>query len=314
MSFYTLYIKYLFFLFFLLGYLYPEFSCSQSIEHVAKSSEEPSHLVGEILFTANLNGLIENCKCGKPPLGGMPQISTLVNKYLSENKYSYYIDGGDFLNTYPYPALNSAVIDIYKLLNIKYVALGDQEWIDTDELDNRVLYELQNKIIASNFRIKNHDLKRYGQLDLQMGMKAYILSYLDEISFFVSDDKREIQFNDDLFTSNYNEISSKEGLNILLFHGTRYTLDLLIEKFPGFNLVLWGHEQNDIVNVSDNPAIIGGGSDGEHLKKINIYRNKNNYIFSVNSIPVTLEIEEDLRIRAKIDEFKLADKKVKVQD
>ncbi|MEJ2544505.1 MAG: hypothetical protein P8Y99_10600 [Calditrichaceae bacterium] len=241
-------------------------------------------------------------------------MTSLVNENIIKNKYSYFVDGGDFLNTYPYPLLNTTVIDIYKLLNIKYLALGDQEWIDNDKIDHKVFLELNDKIIASNYRIAKYNFSSYGSFNLDMGLKAYILAYLDDKSFFVSDDKNEIQFDDNLFKSTYQKITGNNGLIVLLFHGTQYTLKTIVEQFPNFNLILWAHEQSNVENISENPAIIGGGSDGEYLKQINIYYNKNEFKFDVHSIPINLDIEEDLQVRTKVNEFKLADNAENNQD
>ncbi|MBN1407442.1 MAG: hypothetical protein JW956_06625 [Calditrichaceae bacterium] len=314
MSLYTYKFRYIFFLLYLLGFIFPNLTYSQSNGDADKYQADSDNIIGQIVFTANINGVIENCKCGKPPLGGLPQISTLINKIISENEYTYFIDGGDFLNTYPYPSLNSAIVDIYKLLNIEFITLGDQEWIDDDEIDNLIMNEFKSKIIASNYWIDNIDLMHSGTIDLGMGSKAYCISYLDARSFFVSDDKSGIRFDDKLFTSTYNDMTKNDGLFILLYHGTRYVLNALIEKYPKLHLVLWAHEQSTLENISDNPAIIGGGSDGEYIKQIKIYKADHGFKFKVNSIPVIIDIAEDANIRSIIDKFKAADEMAKDQD
>ena len=192
--------------------------------------------------------------------------------------------------------------------------MGDQEWIDTDELDLRVLSELKDKIIASNYRIDKSDLAAYGQIELRDGNKAFILSYLDEKCFYVSEDKKNIQFDDTIFASTYNELSGKSSLVILVFHGTRYTLNSIIEKFPKFNLTLWAHEQSNLENVSENPVIVGGGADGEYIKRIEILKESDNYKFKVNSIPVSANIQGDPKINKRINKFKVADKSAKGQE
>jgi 2',3'-cyclic-nucleotide 2'-phosphodiesterase (5'-nucleotidase family) len=312
-SFFNCELKYIFFLLFLIIFSYTRNSFTQSIKSVDHSSNESNQSIGEILFLANINGVIENCKCGKPPLGGLPQISTIIDEHIKKNKYAYFIDGGDFLNTYPYPLLNSAVIDIYNLLNVKFLTLGDQERIDTNEIDRKLIMKLKDKIIASNYRIENFDFKSYGQLELRNGIKAYILSYLDKKSFFVSEDKKNIQFDDPFFSSTYYDLSKKNSLIVLIFHGTKYTLNAIIEKFSKINLILWAHEQSNIEDITKNPVIIGGGSDGEYIKQIDIYKEIDHFKFKLISIPVSANIQENPKINMIIDKFKLADKAAKIQ-
>ncbi len=313
-TYFNIKLKYIFFLLLLIVFICSSNAFTQSSKSVNHSSDEFNQSIGEILFLANINGAIENCNCGKLPLGGLPQISTIINEHIKKNKYAYFIDGGDFLNTYPYPLLNSAVIDIYDLLNVKFLTLGDQERIDNEELDKKVILKFKDKIIASNYRIDNFDLKSYGKLEFREGIKAYILSYLDRKSFYTSEDKKNIQFDDPLFVSTYYDLLKNNGLIILIFHGTRYSLNAIIEKFPKFNLILWAHEQSNMENITENPAVIGGGADGEYIKQINIYKSIDHYKFKLTSIPVSLNIQGNPKINMIIDKFKLTDKAVKDQE
>jgi len=314
MSFNTCKFKYIFFLFFLAGFIFQNNLIAQAVKTVSAKSDDFNQSIGEILFLANLNGVIENCRCGNPPLGGMPQISAIIDEHIRKNKYTYFIDGGDFFNTYPYPLLNSAVIEIYNLLKVTFLVPGDQERIDIDELDHKVLLELKESIIASNYRINKFDFKSYGLLEMRNGIKAYVLSYLDEKSFFVSEDKKDIQFDDAYFASTYNDISKKNRLMVLVFHGTSFTMGVLKEKFPEFDLILWAHEQSGVENLSGTPAIIGGGADGEYIKKIEIYNETDNFSFKSTSIPVTANLQGNPGIEKIIEKFKVADKAAKTQE
>lgn len=298
--------KYIFFLF--LGISIPNFLLSQSIKPIKSSPDKLSQNIGEILFISNINGVIENCSCGNPPLGGMPQIATIIGQENKKNKYSYFFDGGDFMNTYPYPILNSAMIEIYKTINPTFLALGDQEWIDSDSMDQSVLSELADKIIATNYKVDNKKFKKIGWIALRDGTKAGILTYLDERSFYVSDDKKNIQFDNENFNSIYNNISSKTGLIVLIFHGTKYTLDILKQDYPKIKLILWAHEQSELEDIQSHPAIVGGGSDGEHIRQINIFKQGNNYHFIINSIPVSADISKDPQIESIVEKFRIADK------
>jgi 2',3'-cyclic-nucleotide 2'-phosphodiesterase (5'-nucleotidase family) len=308
MSSYKLSVLSIFFLALLFCLFLPHNILGQSTQNLNSKSQQTDQFLAEILFVGNINGVIENCNCGKPPLGGLPQINSIINRQICKNQFTYFIDGGDFFNTYPYALLNEVIIDIYKKMNITYLALGDQEWIDTDKHDQKVLISLKDKIIASNFTINKTPLNKYAKINLKDETTAGIISYLDEKAFFVSDDKKSINFVNDQFVSIYNTITAEADLIILIFHGTSYTLEWINTKFPKINLVLYAHEQSNINITLENPVVVGGGADGEYVKQIKIYRRSEKYHFEVNSIPVSSDLETDPDIYRIIDQFKLADK------
>jgi len=260
----------------------------------------------EILFIANVNGVIENCDCGNPPLGGLPQISSIISTHLNNNKYAYFFDGGDFLNTYPYPELNNAVISIYKNLDLTYLAAGDQEWIDSEEIDQKVFSAFEKKIIAGNFSIPDYDLTEFGTIALADGSTAYILSYLDENAFYVTKDKKNITFNDQKFVSAYNKVIQKNGLIILLYHGTENHLRWIIDNCPEIDLILFAHEQSNAFDTSKRPVVVGGGTDGEYVQWIGISKKENNIDFIVKSIPVSADLDGDNSVQDIINEFNIS--------
>lgn len=303
MSLCTLIIKSIFFLALTIGIQSSDLPIKQSIKKENSNSTKSTEYLGEILFVANVNGAIENCDCGNPPLGGLPKIQTIIENQKSICSYSYFIDGGDFFNTYPYPLLNEAVVDIYKSMNFTFITLGDQEWIDSDKLDKKIIVDLKDKIIASNIDIDDIQLNKYGTIELKDGTKAKVLSYFDDKSFYTSEDKKLIQFNNDQFVSVYESILAETDLVILIFHGINHSLEWIKRQFPKINLILYAHEQSNVKVISEKPAIVGGGADGEYIKQIKIYRNSNKYNFKVNDIPVSANINGDKKILTIIEKF-----------
>ncbi|MEJ2054757.1 MAG: hypothetical protein P8X42_12625 [Calditrichaceae bacterium] len=221
--------------------------------------------------------------------------------------YVYFIDGGDFLNTYPYPLLDNAIIDIYNKLNLTFLALGDQEWIDDVKIDQRVFTSLKDKIIAGNYTIPGYNFKSYGKINLSNGKNAFILSYLDKNAFYVDKDLENIKFNDTGFTAEYNNLSKSDNLIILIYHGTKKILNRIIQDYPAIDLILFAHEQNNNYDIDNRPAVVGGGSDGEYVKSVKIYGDGAGYKYTVESIPVSAGLKGDEKISRIVDEFRTAD-------
>ena len=77
-----------------------------------------------IIYTSNINGTIENCGCGSDPLGGIDRVKSFIDKFETENKNIYIIDGGDYFNSYPYPTLNDAMSNALFLINYDCIVPG----------------------------------------------------------------------------------------------------------------------------------------------------------------------------------------------
>lgn len=258
----------------------------------------------EILFLANLNGTVENCQCADPSLGGLPQITGIVQERWRENPDVLYIDGGDFLNTYPFKNLNQAILDIYQQMNPSYIVLGDQEFIESTEFSEKLIQKFFAKIIATNIDHPQLTLNYLARHNLKQGKCSILISYLDENAFFYKPEDSLIRFNQDRFNEVYSTLNDRDFV-IALYHGSQKRLDWFTESYPKVDLILFGHEQSYFLRTDQTTAIIGGGSDGEYLIQIKVFEKKLKYSFEVNPIPITLDIRPNATIQALVDAFKV---------
>ncbi|MBN2423607.1 MAG: hypothetical protein JXR46_07205 [Calditrichaceae bacterium] len=244
----------------------------------------------QIVFISNLNGVIENCNCGHPPLGGLNYISTIIDSLRQQNKELVFIDGGDFSNPYPFAEINEAVLEIYKILQPDIIALGEQEFIEGKEYFNKIISAFGKKILATNLTVTRATLNETLKLK-----SLNVLSYMDESTLREVNEDMGWRFNNTVFEKLYSGLKDSE-INILVYHGTLKKLELFLKKYVKFNLVLLSHDYKEGLISFNSPVIVGGGADGEHLMDIKINKNNKSADIMVDMIPVSKNRKSDPRV------------------
>jgi len=261
------------------------------------NSEKP---LFEILYYANLNGNIENCNCGEPPLGGLDRISTVIKRYREKNPELIVIDGGDTFNTYSFPELNTAIVKAYQVIKPDIWLLSEQELIEGDLFLADAVRKVEAEIISTNYSFKNIQSKKTKKYSLHK-KNVHIYGFLQPGLFRIHSDKTKIeqaQFKQFL------RVLKKEEYNILIFHGETDLLENNSDQFQDFDLILTAHMQNDNRNTESKPAIIGAGTDGENIIHISLHKSGNGIIITVEQIAIGLDIESDQKIQQFIQDYK----------
>jgi 2',3'-cyclic-nucleotide 2'-phosphodiesterase (5'-nucleotidase family) len=260
----------------------------------------------EILYISNVNGNIENCHCGKNPLGGLDRLAFVLEKRRSQNPQLLFIDGGDFLNTYPFPALNQTVVDIYAELKPDLLVLGDQEFGEGADFAGQIISNFSSCILATNYHFKKNPFLLSRKTKTLSGRRVVILSFLDKSSFEFREKDKDLTFDSKQFNDEYHRLN-KSDIIIVIYHGEMRRLDL----YPDVDLVLTAHEQSNIIQLDRRPAVIGGRADGEYLIQIYIRQNDSKIYFNANPIPLDLKTEKDCKINSIIEQFNKKQKKQK---
>ncbi len=268
----------------------------------AESSENPNILF-ELLYISNMNGSLENCGCGNPPLGGVDRIASVINQKRSENPHVLFIDGGDFLNTYPFRLLNSSVAEGYKYLKPDGLILGDQEFVEGPGFLTRLALGLRKSIIASNYMIQDMKLQESLEFKSPSGETIRFFAYLDPVSFdFIKADSLT-HFDLQKFDSLYHAMN-REEISVVIYHGTSVGLESFLNKYSDFDLILSSHEQSLKHAGNSSPAVISGGADGKSVINIQVLKSETNIEYRVFNIPIGLEIEPDSAVSDIIHKYK----------
>ena len=253
----------------------------------------------ELLFTANLNGSIENCNCGNPPLGGLDYLSTLIKERRTRPYPVLYIDGGDYFNSYPYAELDEAAVRILKILQPDGLVPGEQEFQE----DKGIVKNLFNatNILGTNFRYNDFPENKILRRDLPNDKKLLLLGYLSPQSF-PGQIPEKLAFSERKFRQVYDALQ-KNTILVVVFHGTKSALDRFVTLYPKTDLILWAHEQSRRTDLSSRPPIVGGGSDGEHLVVVDISLDKKELHVLVERVPVSKKIVSDRVVKKIIESF-----------
>ncbi len=256
----------------------------------------------ELLYMANMNGYIENCKCGKDPRGGLARIYEILAEKRKTNPDVLFIDGGDFLNTYPFPLLNETILKIYNILDPDIITPGDQEFIGNASFIEQIDKQFAAKVIATNIQWKNAFTGSDFLLFERNGRKFVIFSYLDAAAFEFIDKSIHLKFNNHRFESVYERFKD-EAFLILLFHGRMTSLQQLANEFPEIDCILHAHQQSRMQKIENKPYIIGGGADGEYLINIKLNDENDDSKVSAAFLSVDLNIKPNLRIISIVKKF-----------
>jgi len=244
----------------------------------------------EILFTANINGVLKNCHCGNPSLGGLARIITIVEKSRQANPDLILIDGGDGFNPYSYPNLNLATIELFSLLQPSILVPGDQEWVEGRSFLSEYIKILGAEIILSNAVVTDFPIEASQTIKITAGSNLHFLSYLDKNSFDLIPLPDQIKLSEVNFLSSYKTVPVDEFL-VVIYHGPEQAIKQFIAQYPDIDLILLAHAQSKGINLTESPAIISTGTDGEFVQKILLNFTENEVAIEVQSIPVSLDIQ-----------------------
>ncbi len=242
----------------------------------------------EILFISNVNGIVKNCGCGDPALGGIPRIITVINKERKSNPDLLVIDGGDFFNSYSYPDLNHVVSEQYKLLHPNILVPGDQEVVEGISFFKKYALGCTNIVLGSNLSVPGIRFKPYFRFKEEL----VVLSYLDESSFDLIKKPSDLKIKNKQFEQLYSQFSANNK-TVIVFHGTEQALSSFIKQHPLADIVLWGHAQSDRIELKTHPVIIAGGTDGAYVLKIALNFKLKATPVSIEKIPISLNIPPD---------------------
>ncbi len=250
-------------------------------------SFKPAAAAQYILYTANINATLQNCGCGKMPLGGLDRIKTFVDSFRTENPNTILIDGGDFFNSYSYPELNQSVLESLVLMEYDLFVPGEHAFVEGSPFFIDISRCLAGRIILSNvnWRYNRGFLESYHRTDLNL------IAVLNSkcFDYIALPEQFELSALPDSTIGNNRDGS----YTILVYHGTIDTISDQILNFARPDIILLAHDQylgeTDIAGI----RTIGIGKDGEHIAVIKL---TTGFTCEVTFEKITEEIKPDPRI------------------
>jgi predicted phosphodiesterase len=255
-----------------------------------------------IVFTANVNGILEDCHCGNEPLGGIARLKTFFSEFEQKHPNAIFIDGGDFLNPYKYTYLNQIMSELLYYLPYDVLTPGDQEFIEGYSFFQMHLQRYQSIYLASNCNFGRKRITRNIN-----NIPVTIVSYLSPLCFsFIT---KPEQVDIDTVPAVPYDVGQKEELTILIYHGeTRYA-EKFINKSQEIDLVLMGHAQRLDSWKFNETFFVGGGLDTELVMIIAASKTDSGWQFDVRSHRMDQSVAEDDQVKKIIEQRKPGKKK-----
>jgi 2',3'-cyclic-nucleotide 2'-phosphodiesterase (5'-nucleotidase family) len=251
-----------------------------------------------IIYTANINGSIQNCKCGSNPLGGLDRLKSFIDEFKKNHLHTVVIDGGDFFNSYPFPELNSAMLNAIPLLNYDIMVPGENAFLEPGLFAKILLSLNQDQMLISN--AKNNEIKY--RLFHKQNAKIYIWSYLSPDIFSCTEKAEELVLDELKIPAGLKEKNS--SVYVLIYHGAVNNLKDLLKENPEIDLVLVAHDQQKGTLEIAGKKVVCTGRDGEVVVIIEIDNISGAYSIQVDYHDINLELPADPAIKDLIMQYK----------
>jgi 2',3'-cyclic-nucleotide 2'-phosphodiesterase (5'-nucleotidase family) len=222
-----------------------------------------------ILFTANINGNLENCNCGPNSTRGIGRIKTFFSEFCKEYSNTIIVDGGDYFNPYSSKELNSTMLQALHFMEYNLLVPGDQEFIEGMDFFLNYQKQMKGKILASNLNLNtgSHFIFTINKIDIIF----YGFLSGDAFDLIKMPEKMECH---PFFKIKQNR--KKGAIQIVVYHGEFNRAKDILQDNGWIDLILLGHEQYTGSLKLNHQLIIGGGKDSEGVTIIKITKKREN--------------------------------------
>lgn len=265
---------------------------------------DPAHSQIQILYFANLNGNLENCGCGDPPLGGMDNLAYWLTVFRQKDLKSIVVAGGDILNSYPDKDLNSAILQSLGKIHPDIYAPGEQELLDGSAYFIAELSKNNLCLLGTNYALEKANICTRNTFHAKKSALQF-LSYFSKSVYHVEMPQKGYKLTLNRFNKSYQKLN-KDIYNVLLYHGSLQNFDRFIQDYPNFSLALISHDQRLYVKKDINLTTVLPGSDGEYLIRIVLYGSSSQLKPWIQKIP--MRVATNLRSSSN-NKIKSRDKK-----
>lgn len=261
-----------------------------------------------ILYTTNLSGALEDCRCGGEVVGGMTRVLRLLSEFQRQHPHVLILDGGDFLNSYAFPEANEAMLEVMQIAPYQAINLGDQEFVESEgfvfkprlahseglPLLNANLKKDRNTFLLSEgFRIFKVGNLTIGVTGL-ISPETFDFIHLRTYSVIPTGERlQQIQAT----------FQGSSDVQLVLFHGPWQRAEELIARFPWIDIVILAHERKQLFRKLGKTIVCEAGSVGEYVGHLTLSKDRKSLSIDHEFIPVTRELEVDEVARAIVEQF-----------
>ena len=188
-----------------------------------------------IAYTANLNGMLEMCRCRPDELGSMVQLSGIIDSLRTEYPGLILLDNGDFFKTYPNPTANHLAFELMSLLKYDAMGVGDQEFVEGISFLNYRWHNFPMMLLSANIKFIQSTSKFFKSY-LIIERAEYnigIVSVLPPAAFeFIVRPNLQILAVEETLSTVLDDLIPRCDIMILLYHAGYKEALKVAQKFP----------------------------------------------------------------------------------
>lgn len=259
----------------------------------------------DIVYTGNLNCVLDDCGCGGDTVGGLTRIKPLVDSLRRRLPQLILLDAGDFMSSYSLPEANSVMLLLMAALRYDALNLGDQEFVEKPAFWNSLDSQAKDALPMLAGNIDHDQLQktmpavRLQRALLSQGISVTGVVDIHSFEFIAAPPKGPA--GTESFLASW--VKEPALLRILLFHGSWERARALAARFPGIDLIILAHNQQRKFETGGGRALAESGADGQFVGHITARRVGETWRFSNEFIPVTRSLPVDPAARAMVDAY-----------
>jgi sulfur-oxidizing protein SoxB len=270
-------------------------------------SQESHRVTIHLMYTSNLNGALDDCRCGGNPVGGMTRVLTVFQNLRAQYPDALLVDGGDFLLSYTLPAANRLMLRLLEKSRYTALNLGDQEFVESQDFvfENHKNPDAELAFLSANLLSQEKKaLVAPYKIIRNRGITIAIIGLVDRNAFeFITASNLQKNPLTATLTNLANEVTLSSELQILLFHGSWETAESLLENFPWMDVIILAHNQKKQFSLVNKTALAESGRVGEYVGFLRIRQNNNSWEFENEFIPVNDDVTLDPEAQQWVDEY-----------
>ncbi|MFC1693165.1 hypothetical protein ACFL1R_06640 [Candidatus Latescibacterota bacterium] len=235
-----------------------------------------------IVYTANSNGKLTDCKCSHDPYGGLAERVTLIRKLREREEPFLLVDSGNMVSLFgDYDFKAESVMRIMNLMNYDAAAAGRNELYMGIEkarvMSHAAQFPLISATIADNKKHKRvfsqSVIKKTGNTTVGViavcDSSCYILTDLREHDYMILEPYHALR-------SVVVELAPECDFIVVLSQMAHEKNKLALQKIPEIDLIVegYGNKMYDSPVVSGKGLIVSPGGSGKHVGLITIEKSQ----------------------------------------
>jgi 2',3'-cyclic-nucleotide 2'-phosphodiesterase (5'-nucleotidase family) len=207
------------------------------------------------------------------------------------------VDGGDFFNSYPFPALDEAMLRVLQKMSYNVIMPGDQAFIEGEGFYRKLISAGGSSLLISNdASAKNKSIQTHigpYQIETTALFSAAAFQFIKQPAFL-----KLLPIADFSISR-----QDKNSLRIVVIHGTLAEARQFAEKNSDINIIFLAHEQEKGLWDQNGVMIVANGKDSEYISSVKI-KHDSAWQAQVEYVKISEALPEAEDILDIIDQFK----------